>query len=94
MVCLTTIKFVDFLYVLGTELPQVNWCHFVRWIFLNKHSWTAVTVGKSRVLVMHDGCQIVLEALDICLIKSVLAKSVLETFKIEEKIIVNIQQQD
>lgn len=43
---------------------------------------------------MHDGCQIVLEALDICLIKSVLTKSVLETFKNEEKIIVNIQQQD
>lgn len=65
-------------------MSQVNWCHLVRGILLNKHSWTTIAVGECGVLVVHDGGEVILEALYISLVKSVLIESILETCRTKE----------
>ena len=53
----------------------------MRVVILNKHGWVAVAFGKSRVFIVHDGRQIILEAKDISLVPCVFIESILETYR-------------
>ena len=77
---LTTIQFVDFLYVLGAEFPLVHRPHLIGRVGFHQHSGPAVTAAERSVLVVHDGCQIVRQALYVRFFKCVLPESVLETY--------------